>query len=307
MRRVSIIIFCAAILAPVAMGSLNAAEEKGKSKDTDTDGILLKPIPEKVIVLTFDDACASQATFVAPLLKKYGFGATFYVCEFGKNFNNKTWYMSWKQMRSLHDMGFEIGNHTLTHPGLGGKSLDFCNEQLKAIEDRCKTHKIARPTTFCWPGYSLNKGFYPVLAEKGYGFARGGGERAYNPTKDNPFNTPSFAVHDKFLKNKDSFANAAKKAIAGQVVIFTFHGVPDLEHKWVNTEPAKFEECMKYLKNNNYTVIAMRDLARYVDVKKAAEKFLKGHSKGKISRMPVITNNICLPGVCSVKEIHLPD
>ena len=35
------------------------------------NGILLKPIPEKVVVLTFDDACASQATFVAPILKKY--------------------------------------------------------------------------------------------------------------------------------------------------------------------------------------------------------------------------------------------
>ena len=29
------------------------------------------------VVLTFDDSVASQATFVAPLLKKYGFGATF--------------------------------------------------------------------------------------------------------------------------------------------------------------------------------------------------------------------------------------
>jgi peptidoglycan/xylan/chitin deacetylase (PgdA/CDA1 family) len=31
------------------------------------------------IVLTFDDSVASHATFVAPLLKKYGFGATFFV------------------------------------------------------------------------------------------------------------------------------------------------------------------------------------------------------------------------------------
>ena len=250
--------------------------EVGQGKSNAPQGILLQPIPEKVVVLTFDDACASQATFVAPILKQYGFGATFYVCEFGKNFANKTYYMSWEQMRSLHDMGFEIGNHTLSHPGLGGKSLDFCNRQLKAIEDRCMTHEIASPTTFCWPGYSLNKPFYSVLADKGYLFARGGGERAYSPTKDNPFNTPSFAVHDTFLRNKESFANAAKKATAGQVVIFTFHGVPDLEHKWVNTNPGRFEECMKYLKDNNYTVIAMRDLARYIDAKKASREFLTG-------------------------------
>ena len=32
--------------------------------------------PERVVILTFDDAAVSHATFVAPRLKKYGFGAT---------------------------------------------------------------------------------------------------------------------------------------------------------------------------------------------------------------------------------------
>ena len=99
------------------------------------------------------------------------------------------------------------------------------------------------------------------------------------PDQDNPFNTPSFAVHDGFLKNKDSFANAAKQAIAGQVVILTFHGVPDIEHPWVNTKPADFEACMAYLKDNGYSVIAMRDLSRYVDVDRAARTFLANQIK----------------------------
>jgi peptidoglycan/xylan/chitin deacetylase (PgdA/CDA1 family) len=33
----------------------------------------------KVVVLTFDDAVKSHRTFVAPLLKELGFGATFFV------------------------------------------------------------------------------------------------------------------------------------------------------------------------------------------------------------------------------------
>jgi len=33
---------------------------------------------EKVVVLTFDDAVKSHRTFVAPLLKELGFGATFF-------------------------------------------------------------------------------------------------------------------------------------------------------------------------------------------------------------------------------------
>ena len=44
--------------------------------------IIREPIPDRVVVLTFDDAVVSHATHVAPLLRQYGFGATFYVVEF---------------------------------------------------------------------------------------------------------------------------------------------------------------------------------------------------------------------------------
>ncbi|HEY1049820.1 MAG TPA: polysaccharide deacetylase family protein, partial [Prosthecobacter sp.] len=36
---------------------------------------------DRLVVLTFDDSVASHATFVAPLLKKHGFGATFFITE----------------------------------------------------------------------------------------------------------------------------------------------------------------------------------------------------------------------------------
>src|SRR5215472_12834985 len=39
------------------------------------------PGTEKIVVLTFDDAVKTQRTFVAPLLKELGFGATFFICH----------------------------------------------------------------------------------------------------------------------------------------------------------------------------------------------------------------------------------
>ena len=39
------------------------------------ENVLHKKIPDKLVVLTFDDGCKSQATFVGPLLKSYGFGS----------------------------------------------------------------------------------------------------------------------------------------------------------------------------------------------------------------------------------------
>jgi peptidoglycan/xylan/chitin deacetylase (PgdA/CDA1 family) len=46
-----------------------------------TPALALEPIPDKLVVLTFDDSSKSHVTVAAPLLKKHGFGATFFVTE----------------------------------------------------------------------------------------------------------------------------------------------------------------------------------------------------------------------------------
>lgn len=47
-------------------------------------------VPDKLIALTFDDSVASHATFVGPLLKKHGFGATFFITEGFEFLTDKT-------------------------------------------------------------------------------------------------------------------------------------------------------------------------------------------------------------------------
>src|ERR1700704_6685629 len=75
----------------------------------------LESIPDKLVVLTFDDAKASHYTVVRPLLKKYGFGATFFISEGFTFRTNKEDYLTWDQIRELDRDGFEIGNHTRDH------------------------------------------------------------------------------------------------------------------------------------------------------------------------------------------------
>jgi len=242
--------------------ALSPADSAGK----DTDGIIVKPIPGKMVVLTFDDSCISHATYVGPLLKKYGFGATFYVNEC---MDRKT-SMSWGQIKGLEDMGFEIGNHSSHHGNMGKMSTEACIPEMTGIEENCVKNKISKPTTFCWPVYSVNKGLFPRMLSNGYLFARGGVERPYVPTTDNPFDVPSFTIYNDILqKSPNAFAERAMRAVPGTFVVFCFHGVPDLGHKGVSTDPVLFEKLMEYLKVNNFTVIAMRDMAKYVDATKA--------------------------------------
>ena len=73
--KTSVVLTCAVLLAGIAIG-------KEVNKPDDPTGILRKPIPDKLVVLTFDDGPASGYTVVAPILKSFGFGGSFYVCDF---------------------------------------------------------------------------------------------------------------------------------------------------------------------------------------------------------------------------------
>ena len=87
-------------------------------------------VPDKTVVLTFDDSVKSHRTFVAPLLEEYGFGATFFVTHLWMDDTNN--FMTWADVGDLHEMGFEIGNHSWTH-------ADFSSPK-----NACASHLIIR-------------------------------------------------------------------------------------------------------------------------------------------------------------------
>jgi peptidoglycan/xylan/chitin deacetylase (PgdA/CDA1 family) len=52
------------------------------------------PVPDKLVVLTFDDSVASHYTVVRPILKRHGFSATFFITEgFGFSTNKKDYIL----------------------------------------------------------------------------------------------------------------------------------------------------------------------------------------------------------------------
>ena len=233
--------------------------------DSQAQKIVKKAIPDKLVVLTFDDAPASQYSIAAPLLKKYGFNATFFVCEF-PNFKDTTKYMTWHQIQQLGLMGFEVANHTRTHPGVSHLSKDQFLKELKYIDDQCDSLKIGKTKTFAYPGYDLDAKTLVILGEQNFLFARAGGDRAYDPKTDHPYLIPSWAMN---TNNKESIHNAMLQAKDGKIVVLTIHGVPDIEHPWVTTTPEVLDEHLKFLCDNHYKVIALKDLTQYINAENA--------------------------------------
>lgn len=235
-----------------------------------------QPVPEKLVVLTFDDSSASHHAIARPLLKRHGFGATFFITEGFTFRTNKRDYMTWEQIAELHRDGFEIGNHTRDHLSITERNVPRLAEQLEAIAARCREHGIPVPVSFAWAGNRFHASALPVLQAAGIRFARRGGEPevpyalgggvAYEPGVDHPLLVPTTgdARPDWTLDN-------LKRAVAlggrGRIPVLQFHGVPDGEHPWVNTPRERFEEYMAWLRSEGFTVIALRDVARYTEGK----------------------------------------
>src|SRR5205814_875778 len=114
----------------------------------------------------------------------------------------------------------------------------------------------------------------PRLKDAGIKFARRGGAPehtyasgrgfAYEPGLDHPLLIPS-AGDAKPDWTLTDFKRAVDQARHGKIAVLQFHGVPDTAHSWVNTSTERFKEYMDYLAENHFKVVALRDLARYVN------------------------------------------
>lgn len=84
-------------------------------------------LPEKFVVVTFDDGLRDFKTGAFPILQRFGFPATLYVVAGRVGLSSK-WLapegegrrrmLTSDEVRFLHRSGIEIGSHTMTHPEL---------------------------------------------------------------------------------------------------------------------------------------------------------------------------------------------
>nr|WP_288834437.1 sialate O-acetylesterase [uncultured Flavobacterium sp.] len=212
------------------------------------------------VVLTFDDAEISHYNNVADLLSKYGFDATFFVCEFPiKKPGDEKELMTWKQISELHKKGFEIGNHTQHHKDLTKLSLEDAKKEVRYIEEKCKEFGIPKPISLAYPGNRQDTLVQKIVKEMGYKFARTGGAKYYKVKEDSKLAIPSYTVisSDKYqARTLDALQNLS----GDNVLVLTFHGVPDILHPKYSTTIEFLTEILQYLKENKIRVVAMKDL-----------------------------------------------
>ncbi|ALO46036.1 polysaccharide deacetylase family protein [Pseudohongiella spirulinae] len=113
-----------------------------------------QPMPEKVAVLTFDDAYESIHSTAWPMLKEFGFPMSLFVSTQPVD-DNQNGYLNWDQIRELADDGVIIANHMVHHPHMvdalpgenNAQRLQRLQQELLQAEQRIheetgQSHKI---------------------------------------------------------------------------------------------------------------------------------------------------------------------
>lgn len=157
------------------------------------------PVPEKSVVITFDDGWKNQYQYAVPLLKKYGFTATFFIV-----FDYRTsGYMTWEELSDLVDSGFEIASHTKSHQKLSAlTSQELLDQELLVSKTTLEEKLGITVTTIAYPYYSHNEHVRDAVAQAGYLGARAGWGSFTNST-DHVFEM----VSQEVVNNAHPFAS----------------------------------------------------------------------------------------------------
>ena len=226
---------------------------------------------KKYVVLRFDDTLQSQWLNALPVLAKYHFKALFLAITSAINPTNQTGYplsypwstMSWPEMEWLYQNGFEVADHTATHPDLNFQSCAGLVFQIYESRQTLFSHNMTFIPIFVDPSAEGSSN----LTVADYIYASGFNE-IYPVTPYSLIKQPDWYDMDAFGNPKQSlgyFESIVNQTNSTNVIGVFYHNVNDhvpcCTPFYTNT--TLFDQEMSYLYQNNFTVVLPDELPWY--------------------------------------------
>jgi peptidoglycan/xylan/chitin deacetylase (PgdA/CDA1 family) len=151
-------------------------------------------LPERPVVLTFDDGYADFYSSGLPLLKQHGFTGTIFMTTgwIDKEDDEKR-MLNWRELAEIQQAGIEIGAHTVRHPQLDHLPEKLVREELYASKSLLEDHLGLAVPGLAYPfGYS-NAMVRQVARDLGYDYGYAVGNAITTSSKDK-FTFPRLTV-----------------------------------------------------------------------------------------------------------------
>lgn len=126
-------------------------------------------MPEKPILLTFDDGHWDFATDVLPILEKYHVVATSYVIT---GFIGGSDFMTPEELQEVIDSGLvDVGAHTVDHISLANKPLETVQYQVDQSKKTLEQNYHLSVVSFAYPNGSFDQQAAQVVRDDGFSTA----------------------------------------------------------------------------------------------------------------------------------------
>jgi len=135
------------------------------------------PLPERPVVLTFDDGYADFYYHALPSLSRYHLTATLYIATgfVGKTSLWVRWkretghpILTWDQIAEISHSGIECGAHTQNHANLAAVPLSMARNEIRLSKDLLEQHLGLEVTSFAYPHGSYTSAVRRLVKEAGF-------------------------------------------------------------------------------------------------------------------------------------------
>ena len=140
-------------------------------------------LPEKPVILSFDDGYEDNHRVVLPMLEERGMKAVFYVVT---NDIGLPGYMTWDNLFDMERRGMEIGSHTANHIPLTTLPPEKQREELRLSKLMLEWKGLKTIYSFSYPTGAYDEGIVTMLAEEDY-LTAVTGEAGLNNVETNPY------------------------------------------------------------------------------------------------------------------------
>lgn len=149
-------------------------------------------LPDRAVVITFDDGYQDNYTQAWPLLKKYGYSATiFLVSDFvgqDSSFDRErpaqykaSPLLNQAQIQEMAEAGIEFGSHTCTHRALPALTIPERKHELERSRQNLSALVNKEISSFAYPYSRLSEDIVAEVAAAGYRLAVAGKGATFEP------------------------------------------------------------------------------------------------------------------------------
>jgi sialate O-acetylesterase len=225
------------------------------------------------VVLTYDDALNEHLDNAIPVLDSLGLKATFYITAFSQSMQTRL-----KEWKKLASKGYELGNHTLYHPCIGGKGrewvkpeYDMNNYTVKRMVDETRMTnlflqaldgKTKRTFAFTCGDMKIGDSSFIYTMKDDFVAARAVRAQMHKINEIDLLNVDCYMVNGETGAQMIEWVK--KAAETNSLLVILFHGVGGGNS--LNVSLPAHREFLQYLKKNekDIWIAPMLEVAEYI-------------------------------------------